>query len=121
MTLPLATILVDIHKYTGEALQLIGLIVIAWVAIKKNTPLKRIAPIILDVQFTIGIMVWILEKRTISALHPACMLAALALAHIAAKKEKPGTVIALWSGVTALIIVGILIAKGKIAPGFWLI
>ncbi|MDR2980899.1 MAG: hypothetical protein LBV12_01485 [Puniceicoccales bacterium] len=121
MIIPFAAILIDIHKYFGETLQLVALIAVVWIAIKGKAPIKRVAPVLLDINFVIGIMVWILEQRQISVLHPVCMIAALALAHIAAKKEKPGVVIGLWCGVLALLVVGILIAKGKIAPGLWLV
>ncbi len=122
LTPSLAAILYDFHKYAGHASFLLPILVIViCVLLKKRQPLLRLAPVLLDVQFTLGIMLWLLEKRTISLLHPLVMLVVLALAHIAAKKENPATVTALWLAVLGLMVLGMLIARGKIFPGLWLV
>ena len=117
-----AAILHDFHKYAGHTSFLLPLLVIVvCVLLKKPTPLLRLAPVLLDVQFMLGIMLWLLEKRTISLLHPLVMLVALILAHVASKQQKPAVITALWLAVLGLMVLGMLIARGKIFPGLWLV
>lgn len=116
-----AAVLVDLHKYFGHGLQAVALLVLLGVALQVKIPLKRIAPVLLDIEFTLGLLMWLLEKRHVSLLHPLCMLAAVALAHIAAKQEKRHVVLGLWVGVLALLVLGMLIAQGKVAPGVWVV
>lgn len=103
------------HKYYGEFLQLIPIALLIWYAIKGGTPLQRIAPILLDVAIVLGLLVYFVDRIPVSIWHPICMLIAAGLAHSVARNTNRTVVLSTWGGVLALIVTGILIAKGTLA------
>ena len=105
--------LYNLHRYYGEFLQLIPIILLIWFAIRRKTPLQRIAPILLDVQVLIGLILYFVQPGArVSVWHPVFMLAALGIAHGVSRSEKRGTVIGAWVVVLLLIVGGIRIAAG---------
>ncbi len=105
-------VLRNIHQYYGEFLQLIPIILLVWFAIRRQTPLQRIAPVLLDVQVLIGFVLYIVSGARVSIWHPVFMLAAIGIAHGVARSEKRSTVIGAWVVVLLLVVGGIRIAAG---------
>jgi hypothetical protein len=105
-------VLRDIHQYYGEFLQLIPIVLLIWFAVRRKTPLQRIAPILLDINVLIGIVLYIASGSRVSVWHPIFMIAALGVAHGIARSKKRSTVIGGWIVVLALVVVGIRIAAG---------
>lgn len=105
-------VLRNIHQYYGEFLQLVPIILLIWFAIRRKTPLQRVAPILLDINVLIGLILYIVSGARVSVWHPVFMLAALGVAHGISRSDKRGTVIGGWVVVLALIVVGIRIAAG---------
>jgi len=107
--------LYTVHKYYGEFLQLVPLGLLLWYALHGKTPLQRVAPVLLDIGVALGLILYLFGGAQVSVWHPVCMFAALALAHAVAKSSSRVLVYAAWSGVFALLILGIQIARGVVA------
>ena len=103
------------HKYYGEFLQIVPLAVLLWYALRGKTPLQCVAPILLDIGVTLGLILYLFGGGQVSVWHPVCMFAALALAHAVAKSSSRPLVYGAWAGVFALLILGIQIARGVVA------
>lgn len=109
--------LFHLHRWYGELLQAVPIILLIWYAIRKQTPLQRIAPILLDVNVLIGFLLYILAGRSVSIWHPILMIVAVVLGHSVAKTDNRVSIIGAWVGALACIVLAILIAKGTIAIG----
>lgn len=112
-------ILLNIHKYYGEAMQLVPIVVIIMFALRNKTPFQRVAPILLDINILFGFIGYYLlmqagAAKPVSIWHPILMIAAAVIAHMVAKKESKQLVLGAWGIVLVLIVVAILIAKGII-------
>lgn len=106
-------VLYNFHRYYGEFLQLIPVILLIWFAIRRKTPLQRIAPVMLDIQVFIGLVLYLVPPASpVSLWHPVFMLAALGVAQGVSRSENRGVVIGGWVVVLLLIVVGIRIAAG---------
>lgn len=104
--------LYNLHRYYGEFLQLIPIILLIWFAIRRKTPLQRIAPVLLDVQVLIGFVLYVVSGARVSVWHPVFMLVAIGIAHGVSRSEKRSTVIGAWVVVLLLVVGGIRIAAG---------
>ena len=102
----------DIHNYYGEFLQLVPIVLVIWVAVRRRTPLQRVAPILLDINVLIGLILYVGSGRQVSVWHPVFMLAAIGIAHGVSRSEKRSTVIGGWVTVLVLVAAGIRIAAG---------
>ena len=107
--------LYSVHKYYGEALQLVPLALLLWYALRGKTPLQRVAPVLLDIGVALGLILYLFGGGQVSVWHPVCMFAALALAHAVAKSSSRPLVYGAWAGVFVLLILGIQIARGVVA------
>jgi len=107
--------LYTVHKYYGEFLQVVPLALLLWYALRGKTPLQRVAPVLLDIGVAIGLILYLFGGGQVSVWHPITMFAALALAHAVAKSSSKPLVYGAWSGVLALLVLGIQIARGTIA------
>ena len=82
--------LYTVHKYYGEFLQVVPLVVLVWYALRGKTPLQHVAPVLLDISVALGLILYLLGGKQVSIWHPA------------------------WTGVLVLLVVGIQIARGQI-------
>ncbi len=105
-------VLRNIHQYYGEFLQLVPIALLIWFAIRRKTPLQRIAPILLDINVLIGLVLYIASGARVSVWHPVFMLAAIGVAHGISRSENRTTIIGGWVVVLALVVAGIRIAAG---------
>lgn len=106
-------VLRNIHQYYGEFLQLVPIVLLIWFAIRRQTPLQRIAPILLDVQVLIGLVLYFVTPGVrVSVWHPVFMLAAIGIAHGVSRSQNRGVVIGAWVVVLLLVVGGIRIAAG---------
>ena len=105
-------VLRNIHQYYGEFLQLVPVVLLIWFAIRRKTPLQRVAPILLDINVLIGLIVYVAAGGRVSIWHPVFMLAAIGLAHGISRSENRSTIIGGWVVVLALVVIGIRIAAG---------
>ncbi|GGJ42104.1 pilus assembly protein [Deinococcus roseus] len=105
-----------IHKYFGELLQIIPVVLLVWYAIRNKTPLQRIAPIMLDINVLLGILVLFVQKIPVSVWHPVMMLIAMFLGHFVARNTNRSVVIGAWVVNLLLIVGAILLAKKAVGP-----
>ena len=104
--------LYNIHQYYGEFLQLVPIVLLVWFAVRRRTPLQRVAPILLDINVLIGLVLYVASGQQVSVWHPVFMLAAIGIAHGVSRSEKRSTVIGGWAVVLLLVVAGIRIAAG---------
>lgn len=104
--------LYTIHNYYGEFLQLVPIVVLVWFAVRRSAPLQRVAPILLDINVLIGLILYLGSGRQVSVWHPVLMLAAIGLAHGVSRSEKRSTVVGAWAVVLLLVAAGIRVAAG---------
>ncbi|WP_045234497.1 hypothetical protein [Deinococcus pimensis] len=110
-------ILRNIHAYYGEFLQLIPILVLIWAVFFRTprVPFQRIAPVMLDVNVLLGLLVYFLTPIKVSVWHPVAMITAVIVAHAVARQQNRAVLIGAWVVVLALLVVGVLIAKGTIS------
>ena len=108
--------LFSIHKYFGEFLQIVPLILVVWYAIRNKTPFQRIAPILLDINVLLGALVLFINKIPVSVWHPVLMVIALGIGHAVAKRDNKTVVIVAWIINLLLIVGGIILAKRGVGP-----
>ncbi len=106
--------LYNIHNYYGQFLQLVPIVALIWFAVRRNLPLQRVAPILLDINVLIGLILYVASGQQVSVWHPVFMLAAIGLAHGVARNTDRRVVIGAWVGVLALVLVGVQIASGRL-------
>ncbi len=104
--------LAPIHRHFGELLLVLPVVVILIALLKGKTVLPRIVAVLMDVQLVLGALTFALQSKVASIPHLLCMLGAIALAHVFAKRENQAQVAGGFAGVLALLIVGYLFQKG---------
>ncbi len=102
-----------LHNYYGEFLQLVPVAVLIWFAVRRRTPLQRVAPILLDVNVLLGFILYFASGARVSVWHPVFMLAAIGIAHGVSRSKNRSVVIGGWVGVLVLVVLGIQIAGGR--------
>ncbi|WP_034345011.1 hypothetical protein [Deinococcus misasensis] len=105
-----------IHKYYGELLMLVPIVVLVWYAIKNKTPMQRVAPIMLDINVLIGALVLLVQKVPVSVWHPVLMIIAMGIGHAVAKKDDRKVVLGAWFVNLILIVVGVRLAAMGVGP-----
>lgn len=105
--------LYTLHNYYGEFLQLVPIAVLIWFAVRRRTPLQRVAPVLLDINVLIGFILYFASGARVSVWHPVFMLAAIGLAHGVSRSTDRRVVIGAWVGVLALVVLGVQIAGGR--------
>jgi hypothetical protein len=105
--------LYNLHNYYGEFFQLVPILVLIWFAVRRRTPLQRVAPVLLDINVLIGFLLYLTAGVRVSVWHPVFMLAAIGLAHSVARSTNRNLVIGAWVGVLVLVVLGIQIAGGR--------
>ena len=106
--------LYNIHNYYGQFLQLVPIIALVWFAVRRRGAVQRIAPVLLDVNVLIGLILYAVSGRQVSVWHPVFMLAAIGLAHGVARNQNRRVVLGAWVGVLVLVLVGVQIASGRL-------
>lgn len=106
--------LYNIHNYYGQFLQLVPIVALVWVALRRRGALQRVAPVLLDVNVLIGLVLYVISGRQVSVWHPVFMLAAIGLAHGVSRVQDRRVVIGAWVGVLVLVLVGVQIASGRL-------
>ena len=81
---------------------------------RRTLPLQRVAPILLDINVLIGLILYVASGQQVSVWHPVFMLAAIGLAHGVARNTDRRVVIGAWVGVLVLVLVGVQIASGRL-------
>ena len=107
-------VLNGIHNYYGQLLQLVPIAVLIWFAMRRRGALQRVAPILLDVNVLIGLVLYFVSGQQVSVWHPVFMLAAIGLAHGVSRVQNRRVLIGAWVGVLALVLVGVQIASGRL-------
>jgi len=107
-------VLYNIHNYYGQFLQLVPIVALVWFAVRRNTPLRRVAPVLLDINVLIGLILYVVSGQQVSVWHPVFMLAAIGIAHGVSRSEKRSTVIGGWAVVLILVMVGVQVASGRL-------
>ncbi|ADI15044.1 hypothetical protein [Truepera radiovictrix] len=105
--------LYNLHNFYGEFLQLVPIVVLIWFAVRRRTPLQRVAPVLLDINVLIGFLLYLTSGIRVSVWHPVFMLAAIGLAHGVARSTNRKLVIGAWVGVLVLVALGVQIAGGR--------
>lgn len=103
-----------VHNYYGQFLQLVPMVALIWFAVRRRTPLQRVAPILLDINVLIGLILYVGSGQQVSVWHPVFMLAAIGVAHGISRSEKRSTLIGGWALVLVLVLVGVQIASGRL-------
>lgn len=106
--------LYTIHNYYGQFLQLVPIALLIWLAVRRRGALQRVAPVLLDINVLIGLILYVISGRQVSVWHPVFMLAAIGLAHGVARSTDRRVVIGAWVGVLALVLVGVQVASGRL-------
>ena len=106
--------LYNLHNYYGQFLQLVPIVALVWVALRRRGALQRVAPVLLDVNVLIGLVLYVISGRQVSVWHPVFMLAAIGLAHGVSRVQDRRVVIGAWALVLALVLVGVQIASGRL-------
>ena len=106
--------LYNIHNYYGQFLQLVPIIALIWTAIQRRGALQRVAPVLLDINVLIGLILYAVSGRQASVWHPVFMLAAIGIAHGVSRSQNRSVVIGAWVGVLVLVLVGVQIASGRL-------
>jgi hypothetical protein len=103
--------LAPIHRHFGELLLILPVVVILVALFKGKTVLPRIVAVLLDVQMVLGAVTFAIQSKVASIPHILCMVAAIAIAHVFAKRENQAQVAVGFAGVLALLVVGYLFQK----------
>lgn len=106
--------LYNIHNYYGQLLQLVPIVALIWFALRRRGSLQRIAPVLLDINVLVGLVLYFISGQQVSVWHPVFMLAAIGLAHGVARNTDRRVVIGAWVGVLVLVMVGVQIASGRL-------
>lgn len=106
-----------IHRHFGELLLILPVVVILVALLKGKTVLPRIVAVLLDVQLLLGAATFALFTKVASVPHILCMIGAVALAHVFAKRENQAQVAVGFAGVLALLVIGYLFQKGLLPDG----
>ncbi|PYE56352.1 pilus assembly protein [Deinococcus yavapaiensis] len=107
-------LLYNVHTWYGHLLQLVPMLVVAFFLLRRGQPVQRIAPVLLDINVAIGLLLWLLDRPSVSIWHPILMFAAIGIAHGVSRSRNRGVVIGAWIGVLALVVISIQIAGGNI-------
>lgn len=116
--------LARIHRHFGELLLILPIAIIIVAFVKGKTPLPRIYAVLLDIQLVLGAVTFALYTKSVNLLHLVCMIAAVAVAHIVAKRDNQAQVAIGFAVVLALLVLGYLFQKQFIktgAPMIWTI
>ncbi|AFZ69180.1 hypothetical protein [Deinococcus peraridilitoris] len=100
-------LLYALHTHYGWYLQLLPVLVLIWTAIRRRERLQRLAPVLLDINVTLGLLTYLLTGVQVSLWHPVLMFAAVALAHAVARQRDRRVVIGVWLVVLVLIVGGV--------------
>jgi len=104
----------ELHKYYGELMYLVPVVLIGLVLWRGRTPFQRVAPILLDVAVLLGFLLYAFGGRSVSLWHPVLMLLAVGVAHAVARQQNRTVVAVAWAVVLILIVLGIQVAAGRI-------
>lgn len=104
----------DIHAYYGEFLQLVPIAVLLWALFSRRGSFQRLAPIALDVNVVLGLLVYLVTPYKVSLWHPMLMLVATLLAHGVSRTQSRAVLIGGWVAVLAVVAFSIQIAAGRI-------
>lgn len=107
-------LLYNVHTWYGHLLQLVPIVVVAFFLLRRGQPMQRVAPILLDINVAIGLVLWLVNRVPVSIWHPILMFVAIGLAHGVSRSQNRGVVIGAWVVVLVLVAVSIQIAGGRI-------
>ena len=103
-----------IHAGYGEFLQLVPIAVLIWALFWRKGSFQRLAPVALDINIVLGLLVYLVTPYKVSLWHPILMLAAIGIAHGVSRTPNRAVLIGGWVAVLAVIAFSIQIAAGRI-------